>query len=84
MNKVSKLVISIIGICAVVVPALLLIFFTSKNQVEPQATSDKRTIDSKSIEDGVKRSEPQQVISVPSPTPATSSAQTKESSSSSQ
>jgi hypothetical protein len=84
MNKVSKLVISIIGICAVVVPALLLIFFTSKNQVEPQTTSDKRTIDAKSIEDSVKKNEMQQVISA-SPVPvATSSAQTKESSPSSQ
>ena len=84
MNKSSKLVISIVGICAVVVPALLLIFFTSKNQVEPQTTSDKRTIDAKSIEDSVKKNEPKQVISASSVPVATSSAQTKESSPSSQ
>ena len=79
MNKRTKLILSIIGVAAVVVPAVLLIVsstLTSKTQA-PAATS--RTIDQSTIDDAVKKT-PQKAPEFPSPT-ATVSASVKPSSS---
>lgn len=55
MNRKTKLALSILGIGAVVVPAILLVVATSKAPEESQISGGKRTIDAKSIEDAVKK-----------------------------
>lgn len=73
MNKRSKLIVSVIGLCAIIIPALLLIFFSAKTQKEPQINLENRTIDAKSIQDAVKKT-PQKAPDFPSPYVSTSSA----------
>ena len=75
MEKKGKVILSIIGLSAVIVPALLLIFFTSKTKNE-SLTPAGRQIDSQVIDDAVKKLPlPNQIQTSPSPGPATSSAQ---------
>lgn len=69
MSKKAKLIISVVGISAVVVPALLLIFLTGREpQSKSSSSSDKRQIDTKLIEDTVKKNMPSP-IPTPSPSP---------------
>ncbi|OGD83210.1 hypothetical protein A2165_04240 [Candidatus Curtissbacteria bacterium RBG_13_40_7] len=73
MDKRTKLIISVIGVCAVVIPALLLIFLAPNTKTEPQVSSDSRSIDQTSIENVVNKT--QQLKPQYSPyTPATNSA----------
>ncbi|MBI4037892.1 hypothetical protein HY382_02510 [Candidatus Curtissbacteria bacterium] len=81
MNRKTKLFLSLIGIGAVVVPAVLLIITTSKVPKEISTSSSSRTIDSAAIDEAVKsvpRTQPQFVP--PSPT-ATASASVRPSAS---
>lgn len=50
MNKKTKIILSIVGICAVVVPALLLIFVSRSTDKVPEVDNGKRQIDQKNIE----------------------------------
>lgn len=73
MNKQTKLILSLIGVSALIVPAVLLIVFTNKNQQTPEVQSDSRQIDSESIKQTTKKAAPSPV-EFPSPSPATTSA----------
>ena len=73
MDKRTKLILSVVGACAIIIPALLLIFLTPKTQEQPQVSSESRTLDQNTIEEVVKNASPKQP-EFPSPSPATSSA----------
>jgi hypothetical protein len=70
MNKQTKLILSLIGIAALVVPAILLIVFTGKTQFEPEPDSGSRQIDSQTIKEAQEKV-PQKSPQFPSPAPAT-------------
>ncbi len=72
MNKTAKIVLSIIGVSAIVVPAVLLIIFTSRSQSEPNIPEGSRQIDPNAVEKAIDKY-PKTVFA--SPTPASPSAQ---------
>ncbi|MBI3282982.1 hypothetical protein HYZ70_02800 [Candidatus Curtissbacteria bacterium] len=75
MNKRTKLILTIIGAAAVIVPAVLLITLSAKEPGSPQVSSDKRNIDTRNIEEVARRSAPvASPVAVPSPSPSTDSA----------
>ena len=78
MNKNTKIILSVLGIGAVVVPAIFLILFTKNSQVETNLPSGNRTIDEKSIESAVEKVQPKEP-QFPSPPAATSSAEKNQS-----
>ena len=70
MNKKTKIILSFVGICAVIVPALLLMFVSRSSEQAPAVDSGKRQIDQKNIEKiKNKPSNPNTIIVVPSPSP---------------
>ena len=73
MDKKTKLILSAIGISAVVIPAILLIFLTSKPTPEPPATNTKRQIDTQRISDKVKNL-PKGELALPTPVSSTPTA----------
>ena len=73
MEKKSKLILSLIGLAALVVPILLLVFFTSKVKNEPPADG-RRQINSEVINEAAKKLPAPNQAQV-SPSPATASAQ---------
>ena len=79
MGKQTKLILSVLGLAAVVVPAVLLIVLTARTKpaVKPPTTS--REIDARNVEETVKRQ-----ITVPSPSAASPSASPAEATGSSQ
>lgn len=66
MNRKTKIILSIVGVSAVVVPALLLMLVTSSTKKEPDVATSKRVVDPNNIE----RSK---IAPTPSPAPANSS-----------
>jgi len=76
MDKRTKLILSTVGACAIIIPALLLIFLTPKTQKEPSVSSESRNLDKSAIENVVKDASPR-VAEFPSPSPATASAKPK-------
>ena len=73
MNKNTKIILSILGIGAVVVPAIFLIFFAKTSPVETNLPSENRSIDQRSIDSAVDKIQPKEP-QFPSPSPATPSA----------
>lgn len=78
MTKSVKFILSILGVSAIIVPAILLVILT-KNAPETQSVqSAPRTIDKKTIEDAVKKiPSPSPQIFLPSPRPSSPSASPK-------
>ena len=74
MNKGTKFILSILGVAAIVVPAVLLIVLTKNAPKTPEISSAPRTIDKKTVEDAVKKIPSPSPIFLPSPSPASSSA----------
>lgn len=73
MNRKTKLALSLIGIGAVIVPAVLLIITTSKAPREVVTSTSSRAIDTAAIDEAVKsvpRAQPQ--FFSPSPTASAS------------
>lgn len=64
MNKKTRLVLSIVGISAVLVPAILLFTLSKLSVQEPQVGTGKRSVDTASIERSVK--------AIPTPKPLSS------------
>ena len=79
MDKRTKLILSAVGLAAIIVPALLLILLAGKDKSQPPTQSTSRPLDTKNIEEAV-RKVPTPATVLPSPTPATESAAPKESS----
>lgn len=55
MNKKTKMALSLLGIGAVVIPAVLLMIASARVSNDSQVSGGTRTIDAKSIEDAVKK-----------------------------
>lgn len=73
MNKQTKLILSLIGVSALIVPTVLLVVFTKSSPAEPEAQSGSRNIDTTSILETVKKASPSP-SQLSTPSPATSSA----------
>ncbi len=74
MNKQTKLVLSIIGASAIIVPVVLLVVLTRSTAQIPQAPQENRSINTKTIEDAVKKAPKKETIF---PTPSTSTPSAK-------
>lgn len=68
----TKLILSILGIGAVVVPAILLLVFAGKQSEIPEITSGSRSIDTQSVEEVVNKV-PEEKIFLSSPPVGTGS-----------
>lgn len=73
MNKQAKIILSIVGIAAIVVPAILLMIFSGKTQKEPEIPQGARQLDAQTIKEAADKI-PQKPPEFPSPSPATPSA----------
>lgn len=73
MNKRTKLILSVIGAAAILVPVVLLITLSGRSPTTPNVSPEKRNIDTGNVGEVVKRSAPSPVI-LPSAPPSTESA----------
>ena len=73
MNKQTKLILSIIGASAIIIPLVLLIVLTRNTNTQPEIPSGKRTIDAENIEKAVERA-PKKELVFPTPSPSSPSA----------
>jgi len=69
MNKQTKMILTVIGLGAIIVPAILLIVASSGSRESPDPASGNRTIDAQNIEETVNRipRKPAEVYSPPPP-----------------
>lgn len=76
MNKHKKLILSILGLAAIIIPAVLLFYISGSTGQLPQPASGSRQVDTKVVEEAIKRVRPSPTIEffLPTPSPATSSA----------
>jgi len=73
MSKRTKLILSIIGVSAIIIPVVLLIVFTQNTGTQPEIPSGQRTIDVGNIEKAVKNA-PKKESVFPTASPSTPSA----------
>lgn len=73
MNK-NRIILSIIGLGALVIPVVLLIVFTGKSAPEPKSTSGERQINPATVQEVVDSAPSPKIVELPSPSPATPSA----------
>ncbi len=76
MDK-KKIVLSLIGLAALVVPVVLLIVFTGNNAKQPTTSSEQRVIDPQAVENVVNKFPTPPPVNIPSPSPSTRSATPK-------
>lgn len=72
MNKQTKTILSILGVSALAIPIVLLVIYSSKLSSVPSVPETNRQIDTKTIDDAVKKASPTQTY--PTPGPASASA----------
>lgn len=78
MSKKTKIILSIIGLSAVLIPAILLVVLTSRGPgKEPEVPTQKRQIDTEGIQDTVRKIPKKEVI-LPKASPASPSAEPSE------
>lgn len=77
MDKKTKLLLSILGIAAIVVPAVLLVVLSGRSGGEAAIGAGQRQLDTQKVVETVEEKSKQVPLPSPSPTPpaATSSAQ---------
>lgn len=73
MNKRTKLILSIIGVAAILVPVILLVTLSGRAPASSQLSSEKRNIDTGNVGEVAKRAAPSPVT-LPSAPPSTESA----------
>lgn len=73
MDKKTRLILTVLGIAAVIVPVVLLIAFTSKTPPVAQVSTDARTINESNVKEIVKKTTPDFAQPTPEPS-ATESA----------
>ena len=71
----KKIILSLIGLGALIIPVVLLIFFTNRNSQQPSATSENRSINPETVQEIVRKIPTPAPIILPSPSPATVSAE---------
>lgn len=74
MNKQTKLILTVLGAAAILIPVVLLLTLSSKAPEVPPVSSEKRNIDTRNVSDVARRSAPRESPALPSPSPATGSA----------
>ena len=74
MNKGTKFILSILGIAAIAVPAVLLIVLTKNAPQTAEISSAPRSIDKKTVEEAVKKIPSPSPVLLPSSSPASPSA----------
>lgn len=74
MNKRTKLILSVIGIGALVIPVVLLIFLTERGGQVSEISTARRQLNTQTVEEVAKRTAPASQTPVPTPAPATPSA----------
>lgn len=84
MTKRTKLILSLVGISAVIVPAILLLVISKNTKSEPQVVNSKRSVDAQNIEKTAKTVPTPNVIASPTPKSGSSSASPKQSTNSAQ
>lgn len=68
MNKKTKLILTIVGVAAVIVPAILLYVFSGRPAKEPNVSTGTRQIDTDAVEKSAKElPDSKQPISLPNP-----------------
>lgn len=72
MDKNKKILLSIVGVSAVIVPAILLVTLTSRPQSEPAVSSEGRPIDAQNLDEAKKALPSPSPVSLPSPSPSPS------------
>lgn len=70
----KKIILSVIGLAALVIPVVLLLLFSSKSEKQPEVPAGERKIDPQTVEEVTKKNQSPLPI-LPSPSPATTSAQ---------
>lgn len=50
MNKKTKMILSVVGVCAVIVPALLLWYLSSNSKQEPKINNSKRPVSAAAVQ----------------------------------
>jgi len=76
MNK-SKLILSLIGLGALIIPVVLLMVFSGNGKEEPKISGGQRQINQTNVQDVVNKAPPAPPpISLPSPSPSSPSADT--------
>ena len=70
----KKLLLSIIGFLALVLPVVLLVVFTDNKEKPPSASFEQRQIDPQTVEDVVNKFPTPEPVRVPSQVPSTRSA----------
>ena len=76
MNKQTKLILSIIGASAVIVPVILLIVLTGGDNAIPPVPQENRSINTQTIEEAVKKA-PKKDTVFPNQSPSTPSARSE-------
>ncbi len=71
----KKIILSLIGLGALIIPVVLLIFFTNRSSRQPGTTSENRSINPQTVQDVVSKIPTPAPIILPSPSPATESAE---------
>lgn len=71
----TKLILSLIGVSAIIIPAILLIVLTGKGPGQQEASSGRRTLDTKTVEEAVRRVPSPSPVILPSPSPSSPSAE---------
>lgn len=85
MDKKTKLILSVIGVAAIVVPAILLLILSSKNAAVPSVSQEARQIDTQNVADTAAKSIPSPTpVPSPSPTPTPTPAASPEATGSAQ
>ena len=71
----KKIILSLIGLGALIIPVVLLIFFTNRNSKQPGTTSENRSINPETVQEVVRKIPTPAPVILPSPSPATVSAE---------
>lgn len=71
MDKKTKLILSIIGLAAIVVPSVLLLLISSRDTPTPEVSTDRRQIDTKNVQESAARAQ-SSPTPLPSPSPSPS------------
>ncbi|KKP93682.1 MAG: hypothetical protein UR98_C0003G0052 [Parcubacteria group bacterium GW2011_GWA1_36_12] len=71
----KKIILSLIGLGALIIPVVLLIFFTNRSAKRLETTSENRSINPETVQEVVRKIPTPAPVILPSPSPATVSAE---------
>ena len=83
MNKRTKLILSVIGLAALILPAVLLLVLSSRTREAPAASTEEREVNARNIQDTASQLALQSPAASPAPASSSALPKSKESTSSS-